>query len=89
MAQETVESQVFKLIKQKDWQNAYNSSNKSGNQALKKIVLSQQFLDTNYSGNSFEKIVKFLQENPGWPQEAGLKVSAESLLNDATDSSYW
>jgi len=86
-AQETVESKVFKLIKQKDWQNAYNSSNKIGNQPLKKIVLSQQFLDNSYSGNSFEKIVKFLQENPGWPQEAGLKVSAESLLNDTTDSS--
>jgi len=86
-AQETVESKVFKLIKQKDWQNAYNSSNKAGNQALKKIVLSQQFLDTNYAGNSFEKIVQFLKENPSWPQEAGLRVSAENLLTEATNHS--
>ena len=87
LAQETSESKVFKLIKQKDWQNALNSSSKANNPALKKIVLSQQFLDSNYSGNSFEKIIQFLQENPGWPQEAGLRVSAENLLNDATNSS--
>lgn len=87
LAQETTESKVFKLIKQRDWQNAHSFSNKANNPALKKIVLSQQFLDSNYSGNSFEKIVQFLEENPGWPQEPGLRVSAENLLNDSTNSS--
>ncbi len=86
-AQETTESKVFNLIKQKDWQYAYNSSSKANNHALKKIVLSQQFLDADYSGNSFEKIVQFLQENPSWPQEAALRVNAENLLTDATSSS--
>ena len=77
-------SKLFSLIKQKKWQSSYNLASKIGDPVLKKIVLSQQYLDRRHKGNSFEKITKFLKENPRWPQNYILKLRAESLLNSGT-----
>ncbi len=79
-------SKVFSLIKQKKWLNSYSLASKTGDSALKKIVLSQQYLDRKHKGNSFEKIVRFLRENPHWPQNYILKLRAESLLNSKTSN---
>ena len=85
-AKENNTSKVFSLIKQKKWQDSHSLASKVGNSALKKIVLSQQYMDSRHEGNSFEKIVKFLKANPHWPQNYILKLRAESLLNPKTDS---
>ncbi|GAB4166259.1 MAG: lytic transglycosylase domain-containing protein [Rickettsiaceae bacterium] len=85
-AKEPIELKVFSLIKQKDWPKANAAANKTNNQALKKVVLSQQFLDVKYKGNSFEKITEFLLKNPSWPQKAALQISAENLLNGQTSN---
>ncbi len=78
-------SKLFGLIKQKKWQSSYNLASKIGDPVLKKIVLSQQYLDIRHKSNSFEKITKFLKENPKWPQNYILKLRAESLLNSGTN----
>ena len=78
-------SKLFGLIKQKKWQSSYNLASKIGDPVLKKIVLSQQYLDSRHKSNSFEKITKFLKENPKWPQNYILKLRAESLLNLGTN----
>lgn len=78
-------SQLFCLIKQKKWQSSYSLALKIGDPVLKKIVLSQQYMDQRHQGNSFEKITKFLKENPHWPQNYILKLRAESLLNSETN----
>ncbi len=79
------EARVFTLIKEKKWQEAINLANKNTDPILKKIILSQQFLDKDYDGNNFEKITKFLQQNPHWPQNYLLKLRAESYLSADTD----
>ena len=84
-AQSDNTSKVFTLMKQKKWQNSYNLAAKTGNSALKKIVLSQQFLDSRHSGNKFEEITKFLQENPYWPQGYLLRLRTESCMDGSTN----
>lgn len=84
-ADESLESKIFKSIKQKDWTGANYAAHKLGNPIFKKIVLSQQFLDTTYADNSFEKVTQFLYENPIWPQGPGLRAAAENYLTDATN----
>ena len=79
--------QVFEYIRKKQWQNAENLARDVGDSALMKIVLSQEFLDCGYSQNSFENITKFLKQNPHWPQNSSIKVSAESLINGSTNKS--
>ena len=78
-------SKLFSLIKQKKWKISYNLASKIGDPVLNKIVLSQQYLDGRHKSNSFEKITKFLKENPKWPQNYILKLRAESLLNSGTN----
>jgi soluble lytic murein transglycosylase len=85
LAKENNVSKVFGLIKQKKWEDSYSLASKTGDSALKKIVLSQQYLDSKHVGNSFEKIVGFLKQNPHWPQNYFLKLRAESLLNSDTN----
>lgn len=76
----------FKCISKKDWKCANSFAKRSKDSALQKIVLSQQFVDDTHKGNSFEKVVKFIQQNPGWPFEATLKAKAESYINSFTSS---
>ena len=73
-------SEIFSLIKQKKWQNSYSLATKIGDPVLKKIVLSQRFLDNKHEDNSFEEIVRFLHQNPHWPQDYLLRLRAESCL---------
>lgn len=83
-AENNIETKIFNAIKQKDWLLANQLAAKK-DIPLKNIVLSQQFLDNNYKGNSFEKIVHFLMNYPSWPQASQMKVVAEGLINDSTD----
>ena len=84
-AQENNTSKVFGLMKQKNWQSSYNLAVKTGDSALKKIVLSQQYLDSKHQDNNFEEIIGFLQQNPYWPQGHLLRLRAESCMDDGTD----
>jgi len=74
--------QVFDYIQTSNWVNAENLATKLGDKALLKIVLSQGFLDSSYTKTTFHEIVKFLKENPKWPQNNLLKSRAENLLNE-------
>lgn len=78
-------SEIFNLIKQKKWQNSYSLATKIGDPVLKKIVLSQRFLDNRHKDNSFEEIVTFLRQNPHWPQDYLLRLRAESYLNSSSN----
>ncbi len=86
------ESMAFDYVKEtfihldnKEWQDCKKMAKASKDQALIKIVLSQQFLDQNYKKNSFASVIKFIQNNPHWPQVNKLKEKAEQYLNYDTD----
>ena len=55
-------SKVFTLMKQRQWDTSYQLAVKTGDSALQKIVLSQQYLDNRHSGNSFKKITGFFKK---------------------------
>ena len=81
-AEENSISKVFSLMKKDKWRDAHKLAVKIENAPLQKIVLSQQFLDSKYSENKFEDIIKFLNKNPNWPQRYLLNIRAENLLNE-------
>jgi len=80
-------SELFGLLKQREWDSSYNLATKIGDPVLKKIVLSQQYMDPKHKGNTFEKITEFLKASPHWPQNNILRLRAEGLLNDTTNKS--
>ena len=84
-ANETDYSQFFQLLKQKKWDSANTLTLSIKNPVLKKILLSQEFLDPKNSNNSFKKITGFLKQNPSWPQNILLKIQAENNLNPETN----
>ena len=57
-------SELFGLLKQREWDSSYKLATKIGDPVLKKIVLSQQYMDQRHKGNTFEKITEFLKANP-------------------------
>ncbi|XVN40934.1 MAG: transglycosylase SLT domain-containing protein [Rickettsia endosymbiont of Argas persicus] len=77
--------QTFIYVDQKDWLQAEQLAREINNKALLKIVLSQKFLDTNYPDNNFKQVIKFLGNNPNYPQNKLLEEKAEEYLNDNTD----
>jgi len=79
------EVEVFKHIDSKNWQKAEELTTNLAYKALNKIVLSQKFLDSNYKNNKFGDAIRFLYNNPNWPQFNKLKESAELYLNYNTD----
>lgn len=84
LAKDQAISEVFSLVKAKKWKEAENIAAKTHNRALKKIVLSQKFLEPN-NRNSFEEITAFLKENPEWPQKNSIKIRAENSLCGSTN----
>ncbi|MCZ6918967.1 MAG: lytic transglycosylase domain-containing protein, partial [Rickettsia endosymbiont of Ixodes persulcatus] len=77
--------QIFTYIDQKNWLQAEDLALEVNSKALTKIVLSQKFLDNKYSDNSFEQVIKFLRDNPDWPQSKLLEKRAEEYLNNSTN----
>jgi len=77
--------QTFTYIDQKNWSQAEQLALGINNKALIKIVLSQKFLDSDYPNNSFEQVIKFLHNNPNWPQNKLLEEKAEKYLNNNTN----
>lgn len=74
---------IFTLMGQKKWSQCEKLS--APNKALHKIVLSQKFLDINNKSNNFETIIRFLQQNPNWPQSHLIQIRAENFLNSKSD----
>lgn len=83
--QETFVKKTFTHLDNKEWQDCEKMAKASKDQALIKIVLSQKFLDQNYKKNSFASVIKFIQNNPHWPQINRLKEKAEQYLNIDTN----
>ena len=77
--------QVFTYIDQKNWSQAEDLALEVNNKILTKIVLSQKYLDNKYSDNSFEHVIRFLCNNPDWPQNKLLEERAEEYLNNNTN----
>ena len=83
---DTSYKECFRLTKQNKWLEANKIAKKTKDSALQKIVLSEQFLDKNYDQTSFEKIIKFIQDNPGWTREYSLKKTAEDCIDHNTNA---
>lgn len=79
--------EIFTCLSKKDWQECDALVRSSGNPVLTKIINSQKFLDSNYSNNRFEEVIKFIKANPHWPQTRKLKITAEKYLNNNTNHS--
>lgn len=77
--------QIFIYMDQKNWLQAERLALKTNNKALIKIVLSQKFLDSKYPNNNFEQVIKFLHDNPNWPQGKLLEEKAEKYLDNNTN----
>ncbi|WP_341787746.1 lytic transglycosylase domain-containing protein [Rickettsia endosymbiont of Cantharis rufa] len=77
--------QIFTYIDQKNWSQAEDLALEVNNKALTKIVFSQKFLNNKYSDNSFEQVIKFLRDNPNWPQNKLLEERVEEYLNNNTN----
>lgn len=73
-------AQVFLYMDNKEWQRA-EALAQQHSKVLTKLVLSQKLLDKNYCGNSFEGVVRFLHNNPDWPQYKLLATRAEEYLD--------
>jgi soluble lytic murein transglycosylase len=80
-----LEAAAFQAINSKKWDDAKQLAMQSGNKALINIVLSQKYLDSKCSTNDFASVIKFVKQNPGWPQIEKLKGTAEKYLNKKTD----
>ncbi len=80
--------ETFIHLNKKAWQDCEKMAKYSKDRALIKIILSQKFLDQNYKKNSFEAVVKFIHDNPHWPQIDRLKEVAEQYLNSDTDKTF-
>ncbi len=76
---------TFTHLDNKEWQDCEKMAKASKDQALIKIVMSQQFLDQNYKNNNFASVINFIQDNPHWPHINKLKERAEQYLNYGTD----
>lgn len=77
--------QALIYMEQKNWSQAEEAASETNNKVLKKIILSQKFLDSKYSCNNFKEVIKFLNNNPNYPQNRLLEEKAEEYLNDNTD----
>lgn len=78
--------QVFTYMDQKNWSQGQQLALDTNNKALTKIILSQKYLDNSYSNNTFEQVIKFLQNNPQWPQSKLLEEKAEKYLDNNTNN---
>lgn len=77
--------ETFIHLDKKAWKDCEKMAKSSKDKAVIKITMSQRFLDPNYKKNSFEEVIKFIQNNPHWPQVNKLKEMAEQYLNYDTD----
>lgn len=77
-------NEAVNLMNKKKWGEAEKVAKESKDTALIKLILSQKFLDTNFS-NNFEEVIKFLENNPNWPQLAKIQETAESYIDVNTD----
>ena len=84
IAQE-MDKEIFIHIARQNWQKAEELTQNSEYNVLNKVVLSQKFLDSSYKDNNFEEIVRFLYNNPDWPQSNELRKKAEEYLTNSTD----
>ena len=78
---QTSSSKIFTLIKQKK----YDLALKMSNSIQQKIVLSHKYLDPK-ERNNFAAMIKFLEQNPKWPQANLIRIQAENSINDSTDN---
>lgn len=69
----------------KDWHNAQAHAARAKEPALSKLITWEYLLDTT-SGASFTEISRFIQENPGWPEQKKLRLRAELSLRDDPQS---
>jgi soluble lytic murein transglycosylase len=67
------------LSKQK-WSEAIKYAKRSSDPVALKIVLARKFIKADSKDNSFEEIVKFINQNPDWPQMQQIKEAAERAL---------
>ncbi len=84
-ASKDINAQIFQLIKKKQWVAAHSKAKKRGDKAMMNIILSEKYSDSSCPSNSFEKSIKFIENNPDWPKTNIIQLKAEKLLNDSTN----
>ncbi len=80
-------AELFKYFNSQDWSQGERLSREIGDKVLLKLVLSQKYLGTKKGKVNFVEVIKFINENPTWPQIQKLKIKAEQLIDENTDQS--
>ncbi len=75
---------ALRYADKRQWDSAYKAATLYKDPVLRKIILSKQYLDTSYKGNSFESVKAFIESNPNWPVINSLKEAAEKYINYST-----
>ncbi len=82
-ADDTHARSAFLFADKQDWPNALGHARASGDTALVKLITWEYILDNN-SGATFPEIVRFIDDNPKWPEQKRLHIRAEQALRDDT-----
>lgn len=72
---------ALEFAEEKNWQNATQHAQNSGNPALVKLIEWQRLLDPD-SGATFDEITHFIENSPTWPEQKKLQLRAEQSLRD-------
>jgi len=71
------------FAERRDWDDALSHAKSTSEPAMVKLITWQYMLD-NDSGASFEEIVRFIENNPHWPEQKKLRIRAEQSLKSNT-----
>lgn len=72
---------AFQFADRKDWVNAYAHAKATGDGPLIKLIAWEYIMDAD-SGATFTEIVRFIDQNPHWPEQKKLRIRAEQALRD-------
>ncbi len=78
----TAVQSAFLFAEKGNWDEAKLHAHKSGNSALKKLILWLSLQDQQ-SGASFGEITRFMEENPDWPKMERLALRAEQAIHSS------
>lgn len=78
---------AMKLVKEDQWDSALKCAKSQNNTLLVKVVLWSKYKDRRSNAKT-EEILRFVSENPSFPDVWTLKAIAESKINKKTDKKF-
>lgn len=76
--------QALAAAERRDWDEAIPAAKRASDAVLLKLVMWLYVSDQD-SGASFNEIIRFINENPNWPDQKKLQLRAEQALRDSNE----